>query len=96
MANSFCKELSKTERKWNFIYIPSKYRELFPKDKSFKIYFRGESFEVYLNKAGRIVRKDLVKKLNDVERCIITLVKKSENEFLIDILDENIRKIVAP
>jgi hypothetical protein len=93
---SFCKELSKTERKWNFIYIPSKYRELFPKGKSFKVYLKGESFEVSLNKAGRIVRKDLVKKLDRIERCVITVVKKSENEFRIDVLDEDIRKIVAP
>lgn len=97
MADSFCKELSDTERKWNFIYIPSKYRYLFPKNKSFKIYFKGEGFEVSLTKAGRIVKKDLIRKLSHVKRCVIAVTKKSEYEFQIDLDEnENIRKVITP
>jgi hypothetical protein len=96
MSESFSKELKDGEIRWNFIHIPKHYRELFPKRRPFKIDCKGEIFQVSINKAGRIVSKQLFKKLNPRKKSILTVTRKSENEFIVDLLGESIQKIVFP
>ena len=96
MVESFRKILSEGERNWNFIYITPSERDLFPEERPFKLHCRGEIFKVALNKAGRIVSKDLFEKLNPPRKGIIIITKRSENEFQIAMLNEGMKKITPP
>jgi len=96
MAESFVHELGTAEKTWSYIYIPTDHRELFPEHKPFEVAFKGESFEVTVSKAGRIVKEELVKKICKARSFVIIITKKNENEFEITPMDEKIRKIISP
>ena len=83
MANSFDKKLNDSEVKWNFIRIPRKHRHLFPESRVFEIDYRGKTFPVSINKAERIVSTKLFRELKPHTGSVLTITKKSRNEFTV-------------
>ena len=86
MTDGFDKVLSNSEIRWSFIRVPRKFLSLFPMNKPFKIICHNRSFVVSVNKAQRIVSKELFRELMPKEGSIIHFSKEADNEFTVKIL----------
>jgi hypothetical protein len=82
VEEGFTKELNNAEVYWCYIQVPHDKRDIFPEmNTKFKIVFQGQSFDVALNKAGRINSRALVERLCETETFTITFIKKNDREF---------------
>ena len=83
MANSFDKKLTHSEVKWNFFRIPRSHKNLFPEDEVFEINYEGKTFLLSVNKAQRIVSRNLFQELKPHKGSVLTITKKSRNEYTV-------------
>lgn len=70
------KMLSVAEKKWSYIQIPSKKVSEFPE--KFNLYYGDKIFSAYINKAHRVVSKQLFLELGLRIGSIVTIEKNDD------------------
>ena len=95
LEEEFTRELSYAEVNWFYIQIPLEQRHLFPKGNiKFKITFQGQTFDVSLTKANRIIKKEIIDKICESESFRVTIIKQNDGEFEIQATKQNIKSDV--
>lgn len=81
MVISFNKVVRPSEVTWGFIGFDFRQREIL--GNSFKIEHEGKVYELRINKAGRVVSKDLVRRISAMAGMKLTFRKVGEGRFVL-------------
>ena len=76
-------KLKGSEVHWHYIHLSKEFLKHIPRRKTVKMSHKERTFEVTVNRAGRIVSKRIFEELKLRESAVLKVTKKSEGEFTI-------------
>ena len=85
----FKKMITKSEKKFTFIHIPSKYRKSMTN--SINATANGKKFTINVNKVGRLVSSELFEHLNPKIGDMLILEKNSEKQYTMTVKQSHMR-----